>query len=81
MGRARRTLLVRHLDLYTTLYPDQITCSIWADIVAECRQTGRRVQTADAWIAASARQWRLPVVTAGVRDFEKIPDLAIAPVS
>jgi predicted nucleic acid-binding protein len=79
-GELRRTKLMRHLDLYTTLYPDGITCSIWADIVAHCRSAGRPVQTADAWIAACARQWGLPLVTADVRDFEVIPDLSIVAV-
>lgn len=78
-GEVRRTTLMRHLELYTTLYPDDATCSIWADIVAACR-TLRPVQTADAWIAAAARQWNLPLLTADVGDFEVIPDLAIVPI-
>jgi predicted nucleic acid-binding protein len=80
MGGQRRATLLRHLDLYATLYSDETTCSIWANVVAICRRLGRPVQTADAWIAASARQWGLPVVTADVGGFEAIPDLSIVPI-
>jgi tRNA(fMet)-specific endonuclease VapC len=79
-GDPRRTTLQRHLGLYATLYPDERTCEIWADIVAECRHAGRPVQTADAWIAASARQWGLPLVTADIADFEVILDLDLVPI-
>ena len=79
-GNRRRITLLRHLQLYTTLFPDELTCSLWADIVASCRHAGRPVQTADAWIAASARQWSLPLVTADIGGFEAIPDLSIVPI-
>ena len=74
-------ILLQHLNLYTTLYVDEHTRSIWAEIVASCRRAGRPLQTADAWIAASARQWRLPLVTADVGDFEAVPELDIVPLS
>jgi predicted nucleic acid-binding protein len=80
-GQPRRTTRLEHLNLYTTLYADEHTCAIWAEIVASCRRAGRPVQTADAWIAASARQWRLPLVTADVGDFEAVPDLDIVPLA
>jgi predicted nucleic acid-binding protein len=79
-GELRRAALLEHLGLYTTLYPDELTCSIWSDIVASCRRAGRPVQTADAWIAASARQWGLPLVTADTGDFEAIPELNIVAI-
>jgi predicted nucleic acid-binding protein len=79
-GDPRRATLLRHLSLYTTLYPDELTCLIWSSIVADCRRAGRPVQTADAWIAASAQQWRLPLVTADIGDFEGIPEIEIVPI-
>jgi predicted nucleic acid-binding protein len=33
------------------------------------------MQTADAWIASTARQWQIPLVTADFRDYEAIDDL------
>jgi len=80
-GEPRRAILLQHLNLYTTLYVDEHTCSIWSEIVASCRRAGRLLQTADAWVAASARQWRLPLVTADVGGFEAVPELDILPLS
>jgi predicted nucleic acid-binding protein len=55
-GVHRRAALAQHISLYTTLYPDEHTCAIWAEIVGQCRRAGRPIQTADAWIASAARQ-------------------------
>ncbi|MFN7926072.1 MAG: PIN domain-containing protein [Bryobacteraceae bacterium] len=55
-GSARREELARHVDLCTTLFPDDRTCVVWADIMAESRVVGRPITAADAWVAAIARQ-------------------------
>ena len=55
-GVARRAALEQHTALYLTLYPDERTCAIWAELVDGCRRAGRPIRTAGAWIAASARQ-------------------------
>lgn len=76
-GEARRAVLSQHLTLYTTLYPDERTCAIWAEVVNRCRRTGQPIQTADAWIASAARQWGIPLVTANFRDYAAIDDLDV----
>jgi predicted nucleic acid-binding protein len=48
--------LIGHIDLCTTLFPDESTFGIWADIMAESQEAGRPVTTSDAWVAAAARQ-------------------------
>src|ERR1017187_7183250 len=68
-GASRRTALEEHLALYLTLYPDERTCAIWASVVDRCRRAGRPIQTADAWIAAVARQWAL---SAGDHGFQRL---------
>jgi predicted nucleic acid-binding protein len=45
------------------LFPDEATCGQWAEISAESFAAGRPMGTADAWIAATARQWGLPLAT------------------
>jgi predicted nucleic acid-binding protein len=79
-GVARRAALEEHTALDLTLYPDERTCSIWADLVDRCRRAGRPIQTADAWIAASARQWGCPLVTTDFRDYAAIEDLDVAAI-
>jgi len=79
-GEQRRSTLSQHLALYTTLYPDERTCDIWVEVVDRCRRAGLPIQTADAWIASTARQWQLPLVTTDFRDYQGIDDLEIVPI-
>ncbi len=76
----RRSVLAEHLELYTTLHPDERTCAIWVAIVDKCRRAGLSIQTADAWIASTAIQWSLPLVTTDFRDYAAIDNLEIVPI-
>jgi predicted nucleic acid-binding protein len=71
-GELRRAALEQHTALYLTVYPDERTCEIWAEIVDQCRRIGHRIQTAGAWIASAARQWNCPLVTTDFRDYAAI---------
>ncbi len=42
-GSTRREELTRHVNLCTTLFPDEDTCVGWADVVAESRVAGRPI--------------------------------------
>jgi predicted nucleic acid-binding protein len=79
-GPKRTAKLRKHVELCTTLFPDEKTCTHWAKVVSEGRSAGRPVTTADGWIAATAIQWELPLVTADYRDFEQIEGLTLVPV-
>jgi predicted nucleic acid-binding protein len=79
-GAARRAALAEHTALYLTLYPDERTCAIWAAVVDQCRRAGHPIQAADAWIAASARQWGCPLVTTDFRDYDAVEDLDVVPI-
>jgi predicted nucleic acid-binding protein len=79
-GRQRREKLAGHVDLCTTLLPDQNTCAIWADIITESQQSGRPMTVADAWVAAAAKQWDLALVTADHRDFEHLGGITLIPI-
>ena len=79
-GASRRAALEEHTALYLTLYPDERTCAIRAAVVDQCRRAGQPIQTADTWIAASARQWGCPLVTTDFRDYDAIEDLDLVPI-
>ena len=79
-GTSRRAALDEHMALFLTLYPDEVTCAVWAAVVDQCRRAGQPIQTADAWNAASALQWGCPLVTTDFRDYDAIDDLDIAPI-
>jgi tRNA(fMet)-specific endonuclease VapC len=79
-GDQRRLLLAAHLDLYTTLYADERTCTIRATVMDTYQRAGLSIQTADAWIASTALQWSLPLVTTDFRDYAAVNDLEIVPI-
>jgi predicted nucleic acid-binding protein len=79
-GERRREELSNHLNAFTTLFPDEETCVAWSDIIAACRAAGRPLDEADAWIAATARQWSLPLLTANQRHFDYIENLTVIPI-
>jgi predicted nucleic acid-binding protein len=79
-GAKRREKLISHIDLCTTLLPDEGTFVIWADVMAESQDAGRPVTASDAQVAAAARQWDLALVTADYRDFEHLDGLTLIPI-
>lgn len=80
-GTQRREELVQHIEFCTTLFADEETCRFWVDVVVESRISGRPIATADAWIAATARQWDLPLITTDYRDYEHISGIKLVKVN
>jgi predicted nucleic acid-binding protein len=76
-GASGREELKRHIDLCTTLFPEEDTCEVWAAIMAESRTAGRPITAADAWVAAAPREWDLALVTRDYRDFEHLDRLTV----
>lgn len=66
-------------DLAAPLPVDAAVASSYAALVAELRQSGRRAGVQDAWIAATARAHRVPVVTQD-DGFSVFPGLEVIPV-
>lgn len=79
-GAKREGLLRQHMDLCLTLYPDESTCFYWSEIMARGKAAGRGISVSDAWIAAAAKQWNLPLVTADASDFYHVEGLTIVRV-
>jgi len=68
------------MSLYLTVDPDEQTCAIWVNVVDQCRRSGQRIQTADAWIASAARQWNCHLVTTDFRNYAAIDELSVLPI-
>ncbi len=79
-GPARESFLKQHIQLYTTLFPDERTCEIWSSIVVNCRRLGRPIGAADAWIAAVATQWKIPLVTTDYKDYNAVHGMQVIPI-
>jgi len=82
-GTARRHLMRQFLARFTLLSPDSDTAMLWARIKSNCEKKGRPITFADAWIAASALQLNVPLVTHNVNDYAVVDALTIltAPVT
>jgi tRNA(fMet)-specific endonuclease VapC len=76
-GARRRAELSEHLSEFTTLLPDDDSPRYWAEVMATSKRLGRPMDAADAWIAATALQWDLPLVTNNFRDFEPLSELTL----
>lgn len=69
--------LRQHLANYTVLPVDRDLCVMWAKIIFSARKKGRPIQTADAWIAASALHYRVPLITNNGTDYSMIDGLEV----
>jgi tRNA(fMet)-specific endonuclease VapC len=47
----------------------------WAEIMVGARKSGRRIETADAWIAATALLYDAPLLTHNKSDYLGVPGL------
>lgn len=56
---------------------DETVCLRWAEIVNNARVRGRPIQTGDAWIAATALAYSVPLVTNNERDFKGVSGLTL----
>jgi len=62
-GEGRRRKLEEHVQRFTILHSDDDLCGKWAEVVENGRSIGRAIDTADAWIAATALLFDLVLVT------------------
>ncbi len=76
-GAARTAELKRHLKNYTVLPATRELCAGWARISFEARKKGRPIQTADAWIAASALHDQVPLITNNYGDYAAVEGLQL----
>ena len=76
-GAARRADLARHLTSYAVLPATRELCLKWAEVSWEARRKGRPIQTADAWIAASALYYQVPLVTNNANDYQAVSQLQL----
>lgn len=50
---------------------------LWAEIRDDARKTGKQIATADAWIAATALFYKVPLITNNASDFQAVSGLTI----
>lgn len=62
-GAARRRELEQYLARYVILYANDALCERWAEVMDSTRRAGLPIGAADAWLAATALQQGVPLVT------------------
>ena len=81
-GERKRAELTEFLQQYEVIFPNAQLADICSRLRAERRSTGREMQVADAWIAATALYLDCPLASHD-GDFDGIPNLHLirGPVS
>jgi len=76
-GPARKADLAQHLTKCDVLPASRELCTKWAEVSWKVRRKGRPIQTADAWIAASALYYQVPLITNNASDYEMVAGLQL----
>lgn len=76
-GDRRLSQLEKYLSNYLVIPVDQPLCREWAQVRSGRQSTGRSISPQDAWIAATALRYDLPLVTHNSKDFLDIPHLRL----
>lgn len=76
--RAQRSAFVEAvLDRFPILSLDLPTARAHAELWAELAADGRLIGAHDLWLAAAALAHGLTLATANIRDFDRVPGLAV----
>jgi tRNA(fMet)-specific endonuclease VapC len=75
-GARRHAELLRFLkQRFTVIDSSGALCRKWAEVREQARQRGRIIQPSDAWLAASALLYNVPLLTHNAADFIGIAGL------
>jgi predicted nucleic acid-binding protein len=76
-GAARRARLDRHLARFAIVYADRTLCRWWAEATDRARRSGRPIESADGWVAATALASGVPLVTHNPADYVGVNGLTV----
>jgi tRNA(fMet)-specific endonuclease VapC len=76
-GAKRISKAQEFLDEFTIINSDEELCQIWANIKSDAHKYGNPIDTADAWVAAVALLFDVPLVTHNRRHFQAVKNLQI----
>jgi predicted nucleic acid-binding protein len=76
-GTARKQKLDAYRKPFTVFHSDEDLCLKWAHVMEDARRNGRPIQTADAWVAATALLHDIPIVTNNRKHFVGVDGLTV----
>ena len=76
-GESRRRQLEEYLAPFVIVPYDRALCAKWAEVTVAAQASGRRIDCADAWIAATALYAGVPLITHNRSDYLGVPGLTL----
>jgi predicted nucleic acid-binding protein len=76
-GEPRKARLRQYLERFVVLPYNRDLCARWAEVTVAAQASGRRVDCADAWIAATALFAGVPLFTHNRSDYLSVPGLTL----
>jgi len=76
-GDARGNWLRLYMEPFSILVYHRALCTKWAEVMVAARARGTALSVLDAWIAATALLYDLPLVTHNRSDYRGVPSLTI----
>ena len=76
-GLKKREELALFLSPYIVIESNRELCRKWAEIRDQINRAGSHLDTADAWIAATALLYDLPLLTHNRDHFARVPSLSV----
>lgn len=75
--RKREELATFVNNRFIVVDSDETLCRMWAEVRRLAQRAGRRIDVADAWIAATAILYGAELVTHNARHFDFLPALTV----
>ncbi|HKQ99316.1 MAG TPA: PIN domain-containing protein [Pyrinomonadaceae bacterium] len=76
-NQPRRAALHAYLKDFIFIEADESVCLLWAKVQASARKQGHPISVSDAWIAATALVYDVPLVTHNPADFKNVRGLKV----
>jgi tRNA(fMet)-specific endonuclease VapC len=76
-GPKRKVELAEHVSRYAVLPVSRELCVKWAEVTFAAKRRGRPIHSADAWIAASALYYQVPLMTNNRSDYSFVEGLTL----
>jgi len=67
------------LGRHKTLWPDEETVNLYAQLYMQLYRGNLQIGPHDLWIATIALQYKLPLITRNVNEFQRVPGLDVLP--
>jgi predicted nucleic acid-binding protein len=76
-GEGRRGWLGSYVERFVLIPYNRALCTKWAEVTVAAQRLGRRIECADAWIAATALLHNVPLVTHNASDYAGVLELRL----